>query len=114
MRELHVIRAGHLDWRERPAPTIQHARDALVRPFIASRCDGDTMPIHRHVSRAMQMGMRVGLIDPIVGSICGPVPFKGPFAIGHECIAEVIEVGSDVTGLRRGEGLCSAVVGVVR
>ncbi|WP_029117574.1 zinc-binding dehydrogenase [Mycobacterium sp. URHB0044] len=105
MRELHVIRAGHLDWRERPAPTLQDPRDALVRPFIASRCDGDTMPIHRHVSRAMQIGLRVGLIDPVVGSICGSVPFKGPFAIGHECIAEVVEVGPEITGLRRGDAV---------
>ncbi len=105
MRELHVIGAGHLDWRERPAPTLQSPRDALVRPFIASRCDGDTMPIHRHVSRAMQIGLRVGLIDPVVGSICGSVPFKGPFAIGHECIAEVVEVGSEITGLHRGDAV---------
>jgi threonine dehydrogenase-like Zn-dependent dehydrogenase len=105
MRELHLIRTGHLEWRERPSPTMQGPRDALVRPFIAARCDGDTMPIHRHVSRAMQIGMRVGLIDPIVGTICGPVPFKGPFAIGHECVAEVVQVGSEVTGLRRGDAV---------
>jgi threonine dehydrogenase-like Zn-dependent dehydrogenase len=103
MRELHLIRAGRLEWRDRPAPTLQDPRDALVRPFVAGRCDGDTLPIHRHVSRAMQIGMRVGLVDPIVGTICGRVPFQGPFAIGHECVAEVIEVGPDVTGVRRGD-----------
>jgi threonine dehydrogenase-like Zn-dependent dehydrogenase len=70
-----------------------------VRPFVAARCDGDTLPIHRHASRAMQIGMRIGLVDPIVGTICRQVPFKGPFAIGHECVAEVIEVGPDVTSL---------------
>jgi threonine dehydrogenase-like Zn-dependent dehydrogenase len=103
MRELHLIRAGRLEWRDRPEPTMQHPRDALVRPFVAARCDGDTLPIHRHVSRAMQIGMRVGLVDPIVGTICGRVPFQGPFAIGHECVAEVIEVGPDVTGVQRGD-----------
>jgi alcohol dehydrogenase len=51
----------------------------------------------------MQVGMRVGLVDPIVASICGPIPFQGPFAIGHECVAEVIEVGQAVSGLRRGD-----------
>ncbi|MFG1774574.1 zinc-binding dehydrogenase [Nocardia salmonicida] len=103
MRELQFIRTGHLEWRERPTPVLQDSRDAIVRPFVAGRCDGDTMPIHRHVSRAMQLGLRAGLIDPAVGSICGPVPFRGPFAIGHECVAEVIEVGTDITTLRRGD-----------
>jgi threonine dehydrogenase-like Zn-dependent dehydrogenase len=31
------------------------------------------------------------------------VPFKGPFAIGHECVAEVLEVGRGVTSVRTGE-----------
>jgi threonine dehydrogenase-like Zn-dependent dehydrogenase len=103
MRELRLVRTGQLAWAERDAPSLQDSRDALVRPFVAARCDGDTLPIHRHVSRAMQIGMRIGLVDPIVGSICGHVPFKGPFAIGHECVAEVIEVGAGVTSLRRGD-----------
>lgn len=38
MRELQLIRAGQLEWRERPAPTMLDPRDALVRPFIAGRC----------------------------------------------------------------------------
>ncbi|MGO4613425.1 alcohol dehydrogenase catalytic domain-containing protein [Nocardia sp. 2YAB30] len=33
------------------------------------------------------------------------MPFQGPFAIGHECIAEVLETGSDVTGLHRGDAV---------
>ena len=68
--------------------------DAIVRPFLAGRCDGDTVPIHRPVSRALQLGIALGAVDPVVGCICGKVPFKGPFAIGHECVAEVIEVGA--------------------
>ncbi|MEV0031177.1 alcohol dehydrogenase catalytic domain-containing protein [Nocardia sp. NPDC050793] len=103
MRELQFIRANHLEWRERPDPVLQGPRDAIVRPFVAGRCDGDIMPIHRHVSRAMQIGIRVGMIDPVVATICGPVPFQGPFGIGHECIAEVLEVGPEVTGLTRGD-----------
>ncbi len=103
MRELQLIRTGHLEWRDRDAPTMQDPRDALVRPFVAGRCDGDTLPIHRHVSRAMQVGMRIGLIDPIIASVCGPIPFQGPYAIGHECVAEVIETGPSVNGLQRGD-----------
>jgi threonine dehydrogenase-like Zn-dependent dehydrogenase len=103
MRELQFIATGRLEWRERSDPVLQDPRDAIVRPFVAGRCDGDTLPVHRHVSRAMQIGLRAGLIDPVVGSICGPVPFRGPFAIGHECIAEVLETGPAVTGLHRGD-----------
>lgn len=102
MRELTFVGKGRLQWRERPEPQLQDPRDALVRPFVAARCDGDTMPIHHHVSRAMQAGMRAGLVDPIVASICGTVPFKGPFAIGHECVAEVVAAGPEAR-VRRGD-----------
>ena len=77
--------------------------DALVRPFVASRCDGDVLPIHRPVSRAMQAGLRLGLIDPVVASIVGPMPFQGPFGIGHECIAQVTAVGDSVSDLAVGD-----------
>ena len=74
-----------------------------MRPFVASRCDGDVLPIHRPVSRAMQVGLKAGLIDPVVGSILGPVPFQGPFGIGHECVAQVTAVGDGVSGLKVGD-----------
>lgn len=99
MRELNFVRSGRLEWRDRPDPVLVDATDALVRPFVASRCDGDVLPIHRPVSRAMQAGLKLGLIDPVVASIAGPVPFQGPFAIGHECVAQVTEVGAEVAGL---------------
>ncbi|HET9420792.1 MAG TPA: alcohol dehydrogenase catalytic domain-containing protein [Nocardioides sp.] len=103
MRELAFIRSGRLEWRERPDPTLVDGTDALVRPFVASRCDGDVLPIHRPVSRAMQAGLRTGLIDPVVGSILGPVPFQGPFGIGHECVAQVTAVGDQVSDLGLGD-----------
>ncbi|WP_228833886.1 hypothetical protein [Nocardia abscessus] len=76
MRELHPPRLTAGMAGTRGDPVLRDARDALVRPFVAGRCDGDTLPIHRHVSRAMQIGMRAGLVDPVVASICGPVPFS--------------------------------------
>jgi threonine dehydrogenase-like Zn-dependent dehydrogenase len=103
VRELQFIRSGRLAWRERDAPSVQDPGDAIVRPFVAGRCDGDTVPIHRPVSRAMQAGMAVGAIDPVVGCICGAVPFKGPFAIGHECVAQVLAVGAAVKQIRVGQ-----------
>jgi threonine dehydrogenase-like Zn-dependent dehydrogenase len=103
MRELQLIRAGRLAWADRPEPQLTDPGDAIVRPFIAGRCDGDTVPIHRPVSRAMQVAIKLGAIDPVVGCICGRVPFKGPFAIGHECVAEVTAVGADVRDLQVGD-----------
>jgi threonine dehydrogenase-like Zn-dependent dehydrogenase len=103
VRELVFIRSGRLAWRDRDPLTLQEPGDAIVRPFIAGRCDGDTVPIHRPVSRLMQAGIAVRAIDPVVGCICGRVPFKGPFAIGHECVAQVLEVGSGVRDIRVGQ-----------
>jgi threonine dehydrogenase-like Zn-dependent dehydrogenase len=103
MRELNLVATGRLEWFERPEPRIETADEAIVRPIVVSRCDGDTLPIHRHVSRAMQAGLRAGVIDPAVGHICGPVPFAAPFAIGHECVAEVVEVGAAVTEVAVGD-----------
>ncbi len=103
MRELNFVRSGHLEWRDRPDAVLAAGTDALVRPFVASRCDGDVLPIHRPVSRAMQAGLRLGLIDPVVAAILGPVPFQGPFGIGHECVAQVTAVGDEVTDIRVGD-----------
>ncbi|MFX4287565.1 zinc-dependent alcohol dehydrogenase [Janibacter sp. G349] len=103
MRELNFIKTGVIEWRDRPEPTLLEPTDALVRPIVASRCDGDTLPIHRHVSRPMQAGLRAGLIDASVGSIVGGLPFEGPFGIGHEAIAQVTELGEEVTGLGVGD-----------
>jgi threonine dehydrogenase-like Zn-dependent dehydrogenase len=103
MRELSFVRSGRLEWRERPDPVLVEPTDALVRPFVASRCDGDTLPIHRPVSRALQAGLRLGLVDPVVATILGSVPFQGPFGIGHECVAQVTAVGADVSDVTVGD-----------
>ncbi|WP_028064069.1 zinc-dependent alcohol dehydrogenase [Solirubrobacter soli] len=103
MRELNLIAAGRLEWVERPEPELESPADAIVRPIVVSRCDGDTLPVHRRVSRALQAGLKAGAIDPAVGHICGAVPFAGPFAIGHECIAEVVEVGAGVRAVDVGD-----------
>lgn len=103
VRELAFIRSGCLAWRDRDAPVLRDPGDAIVRPFVAGRCDGDTVPIHRPVSRLIQAGIAVRAIDPVVGCICGRVPFRGPFAIGHECVAQVLAVGSGVQRVRVGQ-----------
>ena len=103
MRELQLIRSGRLAWGDREAPVLREPTDAIVRPFVAARCDGDTLPIHRPVSRLLQAGIAVRAIDPVVACICGSVPFKGPFAIGHECVAQVVAVGAGVERVRVGQ-----------
>jgi alcohol dehydrogenase len=74
-----------------------------VRPFVAGRCDGDSLPIHQPVSRLLQLGLKLGRIDPAVGAILGPVPFRGPFGIGHECVGQVVAKGDEVTDLAIGQ-----------
>lgn len=103
MRELRFHRSGRLAWHETAEPVLREPDDAIVRPFLAGRCDGDTLPVHRPVSRALQVGMALRLVDPIVGCICGKVPFRGPFAIGHECVAEITALGPGVTRLSVGD-----------
>lgn len=103
MRELNFVRSGRLAWRERSDAVLVTPTDALVRPFVAGRCDGDCLPLHRPVSRPMQLGLKLGLIDPVVASIVGDVPFQGPFGIGHECVAQVTAVGDAVSNLQIGD-----------
>jgi len=71
---------GGLEWREDPAPEILAPSDALVRPIAASTCDLDQAIVHTAVPGAEQA-----------------------FAIGHEAVGEVIEVGSRVTRVRPGD-----------
>lgn len=71
VRELQFRRSGRLAWHERHVTALEDAGDATVRPFVAGRCDGDTLPIHRPVSRALQAAMARGLVDPVVGASAG-------------------------------------------
>jgi len=102
VRQLCFERSGRLRWHPLEPPVLDDPDGALVRPFVAGRCDGDTLPIHRPVSRALQAGVAVGAVDGVVAAICGRVPFRGPFPIGHECVAEVTAVGSNVRSLAVG------------
>ncbi|QWG15259.1 alcohol dehydrogenase catalytic domain-containing protein [Bradyrhizobium sediminis] len=79
MRELVFLGPRKLEWREAPEPRIEHPEDAIVRPIAATTCDLDTAIIR------------------------GTTPFEGPFAIGHECVAEVAHVGPGATQFYRGQ-----------
>ena len=71
MRRLEYVSRGELRHVEVPEPRLEGAGDAIVRPIAATTCDLD---------RAI---------------IVGATPFEGPFALGHEAVAEVIEVDDD-------------------
>jgi threonine dehydrogenase-like Zn-dependent dehydrogenase len=82
MQALYYDGAGALEWREDPSPTIQSPTDALVRPLAVSTCDLDQAIIH--------------------GSVPGS---EQPFAIGHEGVGEVLEVGAAITKLTPGDAV---------
>lgn len=79
MQTLVFVRPGLLEWREATDPVLKGDREALVRPLAATTCDLDRLVIR------------------------GEAPFQGPFAIGHECIAEVVDLGDSVSGLEPGQ-----------
>lgn len=83
MQQLTYIGPGALEWRDAPAPTLDSDRAALVRPVAVATCD----------------------LDALI--VSGRSPFAPPFPLGHECVAEVVDVGDAVGSIKPGQ-----VVGV--
>lgn len=79
MRSLWFVKQGLLEWRDVPTPRLGGPLEALVEPIAASTCD-----IDRYV---------VGY----------PSPFTKPFAIGHNGVARVIDIGDQVKTVERGD-----------
>jgi len=72
VRALTFVGKGRLEWREDPDIVITGNGQAIVRPIASTTCDLDRS---------------------IIG---GFTPFDPPFAIGHECVAEVVDIGDSV------------------
>ena len=70
---------GKLQWREAPAPRLQGPLEAIVRPVVVGRCDLDTL------------------------YVTGRMPLASGEPIGHEIIAELVELGAEVTRLSPGQ-----------
>ena len=68
-----------VEWRDAPSPKIENDTDAIVRPLAVARCE----------------------IDPFL--VSGLFPSKEPFALGHECVAEIVALGDAVRGLEIGQ-----------
>lgn len=79
MRQLTFISPGNLQWRDVPEPRIAGPGQALVRPLAVARCDLDLLIVR------------------------GEAPFPGPFAFGHECVGEVVDLSDDVAHLEPGD-----------
>lgn len=88
MRALYYTGPRSLEWRDDPEPRIEAVSDAIVRPVAVTTCDLD---------QALINGLDRELSD---------TGFPGadqPFALGHEGVAEVVEVGSGVTSVGPGD-----------
>jgi alcohol dehydrogenase len=79
MQELTYAAPNALEWRETQEPELSSDRAALVRPLAVATCD----------------------LDALI--ITGQSPFAPPFALGHECVAEVVDTGDAVSSLAAGE-----------
>jgi threonine dehydrogenase-like Zn-dependent dehydrogenase len=67
MRQLTLVEPRRLEWAEVDEPRRRDQRDALVRPLAVATCD----------------------LDATI--IAGRTPWQPPIAVGHECVAEVLE-----------------------
>ena len=79
MRQLTFVAPGRLEWTDVPAPELTAGVDALVRPVAVATCD----------------------LDAAV--VSGRAPLPGPFAFGHELVADVLETGDAVGTVRAGD-----------
>lgn len=103
MKQLFYLKKRRLEWREVVAPALKGTTDALVRPIAAARCDLDNAFLQRDMSTALRIGLALHIFDPLVKDAMGVPPFEGPFPYGHECVAEVLELGADVDGFAIGD-----------
>jgi threonine dehydrogenase-like Zn-dependent dehydrogenase len=78
MLQLTYTAPNALEWREAPEPELSSDGAATVRPLVVATCDLDALILE------------------------GASPFPPPFAIGHECVAEVLDVGDAVTSVEPG------------
>lgn len=103
MKQLTFLRKGTVRWQDAAEPRLQSPLEAIVRPFVAGRCDGDAVFLFHNYTRAIQAGVAVHFLDPKVLAAFGNQPFRGPYPVGHECIAQVVEVGEQVRGVQKGD-----------
>lgn len=102
MQQLFFIKKEKLEWREVPQPQIENGQEAIVRPFAVAKCDLDDAFLFGNVSLKLKIGNALGMVDPNYLSHFGNL-LKGPFPFGHECVAQVVQIGSQVTKFNIGD-----------
>ncbi|WGS19905.1 MULTISPECIES: alcohol dehydrogenase catalytic domain-containing protein [unclassified Bradyrhizobium] len=106
MRQLMFIEPGKLAWDEIQMPELLEPDDALVRPVVVARCDLDyavfqgTAPFRGAFRHFLRNRLPRTLGQNLIFK---KAPFAGPYPLGHECVAEVLEVGKDVTSAKPGQ-----------
>ncbi|MEU5101191.1 alcohol dehydrogenase catalytic domain-containing protein [Streptomyces sp. NPDC021354] len=88
MRELTYVARHTVEWREAPDPKLRADQEAIVAPVAATTCDVDSAILAGHATRR----------QPHIGYSMDP-----PFALGHECVARVVETGDTVTTVAPGD-----------
>jgi len=79
MRALTYAGPDHLEWRDVQDAALDSDHAAVVRPLAVATCDLDDLIVR------------------------GASPFPAPFVLGHEGVAEVLEVGNAVTAFAPGD-----------
>jgi alcohol dehydrogenase len=79
MQQLTYTAPNELEWIEALEPRLSSDSAAVVRPLAVATCD----------------------LDALI--ITGQSPFPPPFPLGHECVAEVVDIGDGVTSLHGGQ-----------
>ncbi len=106
MKALHFLGRGTLAFRDEPEPVLGGPGQALVRPLAVARCDLDAAILR---GEAPFRGALLHALRDHLPACLGQrglfrdAPFAAPYAFGHECVAEVLEVGADVRGTAPGD-----------
>jgi threonine dehydrogenase-like Zn-dependent dehydrogenase len=79
VQSLTFIEPGRVEWEDVAAPEVESSGQAIVEPLAVATCDLDR-----------------AIVD-------GVAPFPGPFPIGHEMVASVVDVGDGVSGVSPGD-----------
>lgn len=79
MTRLTYMGPGEVEWQEEPPTELSSPQAAIVRPLAVSTCDMDA------------------------AALSGLVRFRGPVPLGHEAVAEVLDVGPAVRAVSPGD-----------
>ncbi len=80
MRQLVFLGPGEVEWQEVPDPQLAGDHEAVVEPVAVATCDLDVAMLRGRLN-----------------------PFPGPFPLGHEGVARVVETGDAVASVVPGD-----------